>query len=233
MNRLGVETRLNVLEHQIEQSNLVSGTSVILITPDGERTMNTNLGVSTNINLEYINEEVIGETKILYVEGYLYDTEESRKSIDKAIRIANNKNIKVALTLSDYFCVDRHREDFKNLFKQVDILFANEAEFCSLFEIKNQELSLEIIDEYKNHLPNITAITQSERGVSLISDSNSYSIDTLKVDTPKDLTGAGDQFAAGFLFGMINNFDIIKCGRYGMELATIIISKILKKCMTH
>lgn len=223
MNDLGVRTRLNVLESNEDH---VSGTSVILITPDGERTMNTHLGVASQINVECLDEDLIHNSKILYIEGYLYDTPEARAAIDKAVEIAHINNSLVALTLSDSFCVNRHRDDFKKLIQHVDILFANESEICSLFELDNHELSLETINTFIRALPESVAITQSERGASIISKGNIIPIPTTPLQSPKDLTGAGDQFAAGFMYGYSQNYDIEKCGRYGIDLASRIINKI-------
>jgi sugar/nucleoside kinase (ribokinase family) len=220
---IGVETRLNILDNNIDYA---SGTSVILITPDGERTMNTNLGVASHINMNCLDTELINNSKILYIEGYLYDTPEARKAIDIAVDAAHSNCTQVALTLSDSFCVDRHRKDFKKLIEHVDILFANESEFCSLFEISNQKLSIETIQNFKHELPSTVAITQSERGASIIYDYKVINVLTTPIDVPKDLTGAGDQFAAGFLYGVIKNWSVEKCAEYGIDLATRIITKI-------
>lgn len=220
---IGVYTRLNILPDDGMSS---SGTSVILITPDGERTMNTHLGVSSLINVACLNRELLENSKIVYLEGYLYDTAEAIDAINHAVEIAHESGSKIALSLSDSFCVDRHRHEFKKLISHVDILLANEAEICSLFEIENQILSKDMICQFAVELPSLVAITQSERGVTLISNQNVTCIGTSVIENPKDLTGAGDQFAAGFLYGISNEWSAEKSTMFGIELASEIIDRI-------
>ena len=222
MEDIGVFTSLNV----IEDNTLASGTSVILITPDGERTMNTNLGVSSLIDSQSIDEKVLTNSEILYIEGYLFDTNDSKNAIRRSINLSKSNNTKIALSLSDAFCVERHHDDFLELLKDVDILFANEAEICSLLRIPNQELTTEEIENVKNQLPAICAITQSDRGAIVISKEEVFSVDTTPIFSPQDLTGAGDQFAAGFIFGLVNDWSHNDCAKYGIELASRIIARI-------
>ncbi len=223
MQDLGIETKLNILKSDEER---VSGTSVILITPDGERTMNTNLGVSSLINKSCLDNDIINNSKMLYLEGYLYDSLEAKETINLSVLMAIKQSSKIALSLSDAFCVDRHRVAFKDLISNIDILLANESEICSLFEIDNQHLNIEMISEFKNELPPMVAITQSERGATIIENNEIFCIPTVPVISPIDLTGAGDQFAAGFLFGLINGFNSKKSGDIGIHLALEIISRI-------
>lgn len=223
MNEMGVTTDLNVIT---SHGKSASGTSIILITPDGERTMNTNLGVSSQIDIACVNVDLIAKSKIVYIEGYLYDSPETMEAIELIVSIAKANGSKIALSLSDSFCVDRHREDFKKLFKNIDILFANEAEFCSLFEIENQALSGDTILQYAEKLPALVAITQSERGCSILDDGNIISVATQAIAYPQDLTGAGDQFAAGFLHVVSGEGTSKEAGEFGIKLASSIISKI-------
>lgn len=223
MNQIGVQTDLNVVSSQAKQG---SGTSVILITPDGERTMNTHLGVASSVDPSCINEDLVSNCEIVYIEGYLYDSSETIRAIELVIALGKSKDKKIAFTLSDSFCVERHREAFKKLLKDVDILFANQAEFCSLFEINNQKLDVETIDEYLDLLPAVAAITQSERGCTIIENKQCTFMPTEAILSPKDLTGAGDQFAAGFLHMISKGACAVDAGQFGMKLAAKVISKI-------
>lgn len=221
MKDIGVTTDLNIVKSNGSQS---SGTSIILITPDGERTMNTHLGVSSQIDVHCVDSKLVNDSKIIYLEGYLYDSPEAMEAIDFVVEIAKKNNAKIALSLSDSFCVDRHRSEFKTLIKTIDILFANEAEFASLFEIKEDE-KIEF-ESYINDLPATVAVTKSERGCALIDASSVTHIKTTAIDVPVDLTGAGDQFAAGFLHKIAAGDTAQSACEFGMQLASKIILKI-------
>lgn len=221
MKEIGVTTNLNIVKSNGSQS---SGTSIILITPDGERTMNTHLGVSSQIDVHCVDSKLISDSKIIYLEGYLYDSPETMQAIDFVVELAKRNNAKIALSLSDSFCVDRHRSEFKKLIQSIDILFANEAEFISLFEIREgEEIEFE---SYIDDLPATVAVTKSERGCALIDASSVTHIKTTPIDVPIDLTGAGDQFAAGFLHKIAVGETTKRACEFGMSLASKIIVKI-------
>ena len=183
--------------------------------------MCTFLGAGTLIGPEDIKEDDIKNHKIAYLEGYLWDNENAKKAMKKMVDICKADNQKIAFTLSDLFCVDRHRDSFKELItNDVDILFANEDEIKSMAQTSSFEESL----EYAKSL-NITAtITKGSSGSVIVSDGSVTKIDAQKVDKVVDTTGAGDQFAAGFLFGYSRNKSMEECGNYASIAAAEIIS---------
>ena len=194
-----------------------TGTCLILITPDSERTMITFLGTAGKINEKDINTDAVKKSEILFLEGYLWDEGEPKKAFEKAI---NNSN-KVAMSLSDLFCVERHKPYFLDLVKnKLDITFANEQEITSLINAKNFE---EVID-FAKEINKLVVITRGEKG-ALAVDKNKVvecsAKDNLKI---KDLTGAGDLFAGGFLHGLINN----KSTKESLEIGTELSSKVIQ-----
>ena len=198
---------------------LPTGTCLILITPDSERTMCTFLGTAGQINESDINEKIIKESEIIFLEGYLWDEGEPKKAFEKAIINAN----KSAMSLSDQFCVDRHKVHFLNLVKnKIDITFANENEISSLINAKNFK---EVI-EFGKTIKKLLIITRGEKGAVSISSEHVTEIEAKKNLKIKDLTGAGDLFAAGYLHGLINNFSQTKCLNEGTELSSKIIQQI-------
>jgi len=202
-----------------KKEELPTGTCLILVTPDSERTMCTFLGTAGKINEKDVNVDFIKQSEIIFLEGYLWDEGEPKKAFEKAIKSAN----KVAMSLSDQFCVDRHKPHFLNLVKnKLDITFANEQEMMSLIEAKNFE---EIINFAKN-LNKITVITRGEKGAVLISNNEIIENGIEKNLQIKDLTGAGDLFAAGFLHGYLNNYSHIDCLNKGREMSSKIIQQI-------
>ena len=202
-----------------KKEELPTGTCLILVTPDSERTMCTFLGTAGKINEKDINVDFIKQSEILFLEGYLWDEGEPKKAFEKAIKSAN----KVAMSLSDQFCVNRHKPHFLDLVKnKLDITFANEQEMMSLIEAKNFE---EIINFAKN-LNKITVITRGEKGAVLISNNEIIENGIEKNLQIKDLTGAGDLFAAGFLHGYLNNYSHIDCLNKGREMSSKIIQQI-------
>ncbi len=202
-----------------KKEELPTGTCLILVTPDSERTMCTFLGTAGKINEKDINVDFIKQSEIIFLEGYLWDEGEPKKAFEKAIKSAN----KVAMSLSDQFCVDRHKPHFLDLVKnKLDITFANEQEMMSLIEAKNFE---EIINFAKN-LNKITVITRGEKGAVLISNNEIIENGIEKNLQIKDLTGAGDLFAAGFLHGYLNNYSHIDCLNKGREMSSKIIQQI-------
>ena len=206
-----------------KNENLSTGASIILITPDSERTMCTYLGISSHLSESDINEDNIINNELIFLEGYLWDKGISEKMFKHAINIAKKNKIKIAMSLSDIFCVNRHKEDFYNLLKNdLDILIGNENEINELTEKKSL---LDSIDQLKK-LNKLIVITRSEKGSLAIKDNKIVNCDSQKVDKIVDLTGAGDLFAAGFLKEYLEKSEIKKCLMTGSILASKIIQKI-------
>ena len=201
--------------------DISTGCCTIFVEEDGTRTMCTFLGAGTLIGPEDIKEGDIKNHKIAYLEGYLWDNENAKKAMKKMVDICKADNQKIAFTLSDLFCVDRHRDSFKELIiNDVDILFANEDEIKSMAQTSSFEESL----EYAKSLNITAAITKGSSGSIIVSDGSVTKIDAQKVDKVVDTTGAGDQFAAGFLFGYSRNKNMEECGNYASIAAAEIIS---------
>ena len=202
-----------------KEEKLPTGTCLILVTPDSERTMCTFLGTAGKINESDVSSKVIKESEIIFLEGYLWDEGEPKKAFDKAISNAN----KVAMSLSDLFCVERHKPHFLNLVKnKLDITFANEQEITSLIEAKNFD---EVID-FSKQLNKLVVITRGEKGAVAIDGEEIFESKVKKNLKIVDLTGAGDLFAAGYLHGFLNNLSINECLEKGTELSSKIIQKI-------
>ena len=196
-----------------------TGSCLILITPDSERTMCTFLGVAGKINDNDVHEKYIKNSDILFLEGYLWDEGEPKKAFEKAI--FNSK--KTAMSLSDLFCVERHKQDFLDLVKhKLNIIFANEQEITDLIDAKSFEEVVSFSKEIKKNV----IITRGEKGAIAINSSEIIECDAQKNLKIKDLTGAGDLFAAGYLHGIINNLSIKECLDKGTELSSKIIQKI-------
>ena len=192
---------------------------VILVTPDSERTMCTFLGIAGKICEQDVNVEAVKESEILFLEGYLWDEGEPKKAFEKAI---NNSN-KVAMSLSDQFCVDRHKPHFLNLVKnKLDITFANEQEIISLIDAKNFS---EVVDFGKN-LKKLLILTRGEKGAVSIFGDEIYENKVLPNLEIKDLTGAGDLFAAGYLHGYINKLSPLECLNHGRNMSAKVIQQI-------
>jgi sugar/nucleoside kinase (ribokinase family) len=196
-----------------------TGTCLILITPDSERTMVTFLGVAGKINEKDINEKAIKESEMIFLEGYLWDDGEPKSAFDKALLFSK----KTAMTLSDQFCVERHKSSFLDLVRnKLDITFANEQEIKSLIKASNFE---EVI-AFGKQLNKSLIITRGENGSVAIIKNEVVECDSEKKLNIIDLTGAGDLFAAGFLHGHINNFSIRESLEKGTEMSSKIIQKI-------
>ena len=196
--------------------------SIILVTPDAERSMNTFLGASRKFNINSFDEQFIVDSSMIYIEGYLFDQPEAKEAIYHCCNLAKSQHNKVALSLSDLFCVDRHRIDFINLIeKYVDIIFANEHEIKSLYQLD----LIKSINNVKNNV-NVGAITLGSKGSIVFENKLKYHIDSINVTELVDTTGAGDLFASGFLFGLTNNYSIQKCGYLGNKAASEIIKYI-------
>jgi sugar/nucleoside kinase (ribokinase family) len=198
---------------------LPTGTCLILVTPDSERTMCTFLGTAGKINENDVNSDSIKNSEIIFLEGYLWDEGEPKKAFDKAINNAN----KVAMSLSDQFCVDRHKPHFLNLVQNnLDIVFANEQEITSLIEAKDFK---EVIN-FSKGLNKLMVITRGEKGAIAVKGEEIYECGIQKNLKIVDLTGAGDLFAAGFLHGYVNKFSIEESLKKGTELSSRVIQKI-------
>ena len=196
-----------------------TGTCLILITPDAERTMVTFLGIAGKINESDINEEAVKQSEMVFLEGYLWDEGEPKSAFNKAMLLAN----KTAMSLSDQFCVERHKESFLDLVRnKLDIVFANEQEIKSLINAKNFEEVVVFGKQLKKSL----VITRGELGSVAIMKDKVFVCDSKKNLKILDLTGAGDMFAAGFLHGYINNFSTQESLDKGTEMSSIIIQKI-------
>ena len=202
-----------------KKEELPTGTCLILVTPDSERTMCTFLGTAAKINENDVSSEAIKKSELIFLEGYLWDEGEPKKAFDKAINNAN----KVAMSLSDLFCVDRHKSHFLNLVKnKLDITFANEQEITSLIEAKNFN---DVID-FSKQLNKLIVVTRGEKGSVAINGEEIFECDIKENLKIVDLTGAGDLFAAGFLHGYINGLSVKECLEQGTELSSKVIQQI-------
>ena len=206
-----------------KNENLSTGACIILITPDSERTMCTYLGISSHLSDNDIKESNIINNELIFLEGYLWDKGISEKMFKHVINIAKKNKVKIAMSLSDIFCVTRHKEDFYNLLKNdLDILIGNENEINELTSKKNL---LDSINQLKE-LNKLIVVTRSENGSLAIKDNEVISCDSAKVNRILDLTGAGDLFAAGFLKEHLEKSEIKKCLMTGSILASKIIQRI-------
>ena len=202
-----------------KKEELPTGTCLILITPDSERTMCTFLGIAGKINENDVDVNAIKNSKITFLEGYLWDKGDPKKAFDKAIQSSN----KVAMSLSDQFCVERHKPHFLDLIKnKLDITFANEQEILSLINTKNFD---EVI-LFAKKLGSLIVITRGEKGSIAIQKNEVVECDSQKNLKIVDLTGAGDLFAAGFLHGHVNNLSLKESLKKGTEMSSKIIQKI-------
>jgi len=202
-----------------KKENSPTGTCLILITPDAERTMVTFLGIAGKINQNDINEKSVKESKMILLEGYLWDEGEPKLAFDKAMSLSNTK----AMSLSDQFCVERHKGNFLDLVKnKLDITFANEQEIRSLIDAKN----FGDVTEFGKQLGKLLIITRGEKGSIAIKNQDIVECQSKPDLKIVDLTGAGDLFAAGFLHGFINNISTKECLEKGTEMSSKIIQKV-------
>jgi len=204
-------------------SSTPTARSLILVTPDGERTMNTFLGVSPELGSGEIDKAMIQSSTVTYLEGYLFDREEAKTAFSQAAAYAKQAGRKVALTLSDGFCVDRHRDSFLSLIKSdIDILFANEAEIMSLYSTQ----SFDDAAAQSAQDTQLAVLTRSEKGSLVIEGDNRITAEAYPVARVVDTTGAGDLYAAGFLYGHTHGFDHERSARLGSLAASEIISHL-------
>ena len=201
-----------------------TGCSYILVTGDGERTMNTYLGAAQDLSPADIDPAEIASAGIVYLEGYLWDPKNAKDAFVKAAKIAHDARRKVALTLSDSFCVDRYRDEFLLLMRNgtVDIVFANESELHSLYTTSDFDAALK---QLRNDV-NLGVVTRSEKGCMVVSVEDAVAAPAFPVDKVIDTTGAGDLFAAGFLYGLARNLAYKQCGELGALAAAEVIQHI-------
>ncbi|RMB12709.1 adenosine kinase [Eilatimonas milleporae] len=199
-----------------------TATSMILVTPDAQRTMNTYLGACANIGPEDVGEDQVASAAITYIEGYLWDRPRMKEAVLRGIDIAHANGRRIALTLSDSFCVDRFRAEFRDLIDtKVEILFANEAEICSLYEVDDFEAAA---GQALAHA-DIAAVTRSGKGSVVLANGTRIDIPAHPA-TVEDTTGAGDLYAAGFLYGLTAGHDLETCGRIASMAAAEVISHL-------
>jgi sugar/nucleoside kinase (ribokinase family) len=212
-----------IFEGQPAASGPATARSFILITPDGERTMNTYLGACTTLSPKDIDKIMVEEAAVTYLEGYLWDPPAAKDAFVKAAQLARKAGRKVALTLSDSFCVDRHRSSFRELIaRDIDILFANERELASLYGTR-------FFDEALQHVRKeveLAVLTRSEAGSIVAFKDEFHIIEAKKITKLVDATGAGDLYASGFLFGLTRGRPLAECARLGSLAAAEVISHL-------
>ena len=203
------------------EGGLPTARCLIFVTPDAQRTMQTFLGATSQLNPEDVDMNAIKASKVLYLEGYLWDQPQAKKAMREAAVEAKRAGVKVSLTLSDSFCVARFRDEFKELIKNhVDILFANESEILSLYEVTDFDAALQAV----RNDAEIAALTRSEKGSVVVNGDEVHVIDAVKGVKVVDTTGAGDAYAAGFLYAFTQGRDLATCGRLGGVMAAEVIS---------
>jgi sugar/nucleoside kinase (ribokinase family) len=200
-----------------------SGRCLIMVTPDAQRTMNTYLGASAQLGPTDVDHDLVAGAQVLYLEGYLWDEPEAKDAYRLAARTAHEAGNRVAFSLSDPFCVERHRDEFRALVESdVDVLFGNEAEITSLYEVDGFDDALQRVQ----HQCEIAALTRGARGAVVVSRDEVHVVDAAPVHEVVDTTGAGDLFAAGFLFGLTHGYDLGTAARIGALAASEIISHL-------
>lgn len=207
----------------LPDGDVPTGRCLIVVTPDAQRTMNTYLGMSSLLHPGDIDRATIAASQIVYLEGYLYDRPEAKEAFRLAARTAHDAGRRVALTLSDSFCVDRHRDDFRALVAdEVDILFGNAEELCSLYEVESFAAA---VREVQRDCA-LAAITHGKEGSVVVTPDGTVNVEAHPVERVVDTTGAGDLYAAGFLFGLTHGRSLADCGRLGSLAASEVISHV-------
>jgi sugar/nucleoside kinase (ribokinase family) len=204
-------------------NDVPTGRCIIVVTPDAERTMNTYLGASSMLGIDDVDDDAVASGRVLYMEGYLFDRDDAKAAFRHAARVAHAADRMVSLTLSDSFCVDRHREDFAALVSdEVDLLFGNEAELIALYRTETFE---EAIGELRQHCE-FAAVTVGARGSIIVTADELIEVPAFPVRRVIDTTGAGDLYAAGFLYGLTRGKSLRECGRLGSVAASEVISHV-------
>lgn len=202
------------------QEGMETGRCLVYVTPDAQRSMRTYLGAASQLSPEEIEEDTIAESKILYLEGYLWDEDLAKKSCQKAFELAKKYQVKTALSLSDPFCVEKWREEFRHLVIKSDIVFGNEEELKSLY---NTEILSDAIAAARSEI-DLSVITRGTLGSIIINENEIEEVPSFPCEKVIDTTGAGDLFAAGFLFGMVNDKRFYECANLGSFVASQVIS---------
>jgi sugar/nucleoside kinase (ribokinase family) len=215
---VGVQFRPGAFDNDVP-----TGRCIIVVTPDAERTMNTYLGASSLLCVDDVDSNAVAEGRVLYMEGYLYDRPEAKQAFRHAARVAHDAGRMVSLTLSDSFCVDRHRDDFLSLVDdEVDLLFGNESELMALYQTETIEAS---IVELRKHCP-LAAITIGAKGSIVVTSDELIEIPAVPVRRVVDTTGAGDLYASGFLYGLTSGASLADSGHFGSIAAAEVISHV-------
>jgi sugar/nucleoside kinase (ribokinase family) len=205
------------------QSGPATARCLILVTPDAQRTMNTYLGACTGLGPDDIDPDLVGSAQVTYVEGYLWDAPAAKQAVLKAFDAAHAKGRLVSITLSDSFCVHRYREEFRDLVRnKVDILFGNESEIRALYEVETFEEAIEATRQEAK----MAVLTRSEKGSVVLKGDQTWTVPAASVAKVVDTTGAGDLYAAGFLFGFTHDKPFAECARLGGLAAAEIISHV-------
>lgn len=200
-----------------------TGRCLIIVTPDAQRTMNTCLAVSELLGPDDVDEELVASGKVLYMEGYLWDRPEAMAAYRKAAKIAHANGAKVSLSLSDSFCVHRHRDSFLDLVaNDVDLLFGNEEEILSLYQVDHIDHAVRLVRDHCE----VVAITMGKQGAVVITEDEVYDVPACAVDKVVDTTGAGDLYAAGFLYGYTHEYAPVRCSELGALAAAEVISHV-------
>lgn len=216
MRSVGVRFETQPLEGDVPTARCL-----VMVTPDAQRTMSTYLGACVALGPDDVQEDMVAEAKVTYLEGYLWDPPQAKSAFLKAAEIAHAKQRKVSLSLSDAFCVDRHRESFLGLVEgHIDVLFANEVEIMSLYEVNRFE---EAVENVRRHCE-VAALTRSEKGAVIVGPDGVHEVPAAPVERVVDTTGAGDLYAAGFLYGLTHGKPLPECGRLGAVAAAEVIS---------
>jgi sugar/nucleoside kinase (ribokinase family) len=231
MGKIGNDQLGGIFRHDIQANGVVFETAsaksatptarcLIFVTPDAQRTLNTYLGACIEFGPDDVDATLVAHSKVTYLEGYLWDPPAAKAAFLKAAKVAREAGRKVALSLSDAFCVERHRAEFRELLREhVDILFANEAEICSLWQVDSFDKALQATRGQCD----VAALTRSARGSVILSGKDVHIVDAPRVSQIVDTTGAGDLYAAGFLYGYTGGRDPYDCGRIGAIAAAEVI----------
>ncbi|WP_420452785.1 adenosine kinase [Ilumatobacter sp.] len=206
-----------------DRQDLPTGRCVIVVTPDAERTMNTYLGVSSTLSVDDVDDDVVASSAVLYMEGYLFDRDEAKAAFRHAADVSHRHGRTVSLTLSDSFCVERHRDDFRALVAEsVDLLFGNEDELRALYSTDSFD---EAVDRLRSEC-SLAVVTRGPQGCVIVTADETVPVEAVPVDEVIDTTGAGDLFAAGFLHGFTTGRDLVTCARLGSVAAAEVIGHV-------